>query len=94
MQTLDAVQQLLDLITRKIGDADEVNFLAENLFQTINQQTKALKESLEDFSEQKRATEKEFLCKNCNSPLLGLETVLEHKHPHLDTEWIVPFVPT
>ena len=93
MQTLDAIQQLFELITRKDGDADEVDFLAEDLLQTINQQTEALRGSLEAFSEQKRGHEKRFQCMNCHLPLVGLETVLEHKHPQLNTEWIVP-VPT
>ena len=90
MQTLDAVQQLLHLIMRKIGDADEIDFLAQDLLQTINQQTEALRESLEAFSEQKNGPEKKFRCINCQLLLVGLETVLEHKHPQLDTEWIVP----
>ena len=93
MQTLDAIQQLFELITRKVGDADEVDFLAEDLLQTINQQTEALRGSLEAFSEQKRGREKRFQCMNCHLTLVGLDTVLEHKHPQLDTEWIVP-VPT
>ena len=91
MQTLDAVQQLFELISRKIGDANEVDVLAEDLFQTIIQQTQALRESLEAFSEQKNGPEKRFWCMNCHLPLVSLETVLEHKHPL--TEWIVP-VPT
>ena len=91
MQTLDAVQQLFELISRKIGDANEVDVLAADLFQTINQQTEALRGSLEAFSEQKNGPEKRFWCMNCHLPLVSLETVLEHKHPL--TEWIVP-VPT
>ena len=90
MQTLVAVQQLVDLILRKIGDADEVDILAEKLLQTIIQQTEALRESLQAFSEQKKGAEKEFQCMHCRFPLTGVETVLNHKHPELDTEWIVP----
>ena len=93
MQTLDTVQQLFDLITRKIGDAAEVDFLAEDFLQTINQQTEALRESLEAFSEQKNGPEKRFRCMNCHLPLVGLETILQHKHPQLDTEWILPLPP-
>ena len=90
MQTLDAVQQLLDLTLRKIGDADEVDILAEGHLQTINQHREALRESLQAFSEQKKGAEKKFQCMHCRLHLTGLQTVLNHKHPDLDTEWIVP----
>ena len=92
MQTLVAVQQLVDLILRKIGDADEVDILAEKLLQTIIQQTEALRESLQAFSEQKKGAEKEFQCMHCRLSLTGVEMVLNHKHPELDTEWIVPLL--
>ena len=48
-QALDGVQQLLDLITRKNGVAEDVNSEAENIFQNIVdivQDAESLTESL------------------------------------------------
>ena len=90
MQALDAFHQLFDLISRKIGDVKEVSSLAEELFKVINQQTEALRESLPAFTELKNGAEKKFRCQLCNIPLTGLEAVLNHKHPELEEEWIVP----